>query len=167
MITGQKHRKETLEKMRVASLGNQFAKGNKANRTSFKKGDNLGNTNGFKKGNKPMNGFKKGVKSNYCGEKHPNWKGGINPLNDTIRKSLEVKSWKRNCMERDNFICQKTGQQGGKLVIHHINNFSSFPELRTSLGNGVTLSVEAHKEFHSLYGQRNNNQEQLALFLNK
>ncbi len=99
------------------------------------------------------------------GKDHWNWKGGINPINDTIRKSLEVKLWRKACMERDNFTCQKTGIRGGELEVHHINNFASFPELRTSIENGITLSKDAHKEFHKIYGKKNNTKEQLDEFL--
>lgn len=36
---------------------------------------------------------------------------------------------------------------------HHINSYSRFTELRTTLSNGVTLCKCCHKEFHSLYGK--------------
>ena len=104
-------------------------------------------------------------KSAPKGDKNWNWKGGINPINDTIRKSFEMKVWKRACLERDDFTCQKTGQRGGDLVVHHINNFADFPELRTSLSNGITLSKESHIKFHKIYGKKNNTQEQLEEFL--
>ena len=94
-----------------------------------------------------------------------NWKGGITPENRKIRTSLEIKLWRKACLERDNFTCQKTGQIGGKLVVHHINNFADFPELRTSIENGITLSKEVHIEFHKKYGKRNNTFEQLSEFL--
>jgi len=94
------------------------------------------------------------------------YKGGITPLNFKIRNSLEMKFWKKACMGRDNFTCQKTGIRGGKLVVHHINNFADFPELRTSISNGITLSKESHIEFHKIYGFRNNTKEQLLEFLN-
>jgi len=144
------------------------------------------NSGSFKKGNpKPLNAysFKKGVKfsdktkekmSISCsgkkkpwisGNKNYNWKGGINPKNDTIRKSLEIKLWKKACMERDNFTDQKTGIKGGDLEIHHINNFAEFPELRTSIENGITFSKKSHQEFHKKYGYKNNTIEQLEEFL--
>jgi hypothetical protein len=113
----------------------------------------------------PPCAFKKGHKIN-AGEKHYRWKGGITPINKKIRKSLEYKFWRKECFERDNFVCQKTGQVGGKLVVHHINNFAEFPELRFEVKNGITLSLEAHKEFHRRYGIKNNTSEQLIEFLN-
>lgn len=101
------------------------------------------------------------------GEKCPSWKGGISPKNERDRKTMEYRLWKKSCFERDNFIDQKTGERGGKLVVHHINNFADFPELRTSIENGITLSEKSHKEFHKIYGVKNNTREQLLEFLNK
>lgn len=42
------------------------------------------------------------------GEKHWNWQGGITSKNDKIRNSLELKLWKKACLERDNWTDQKT-----------------------------------------------------------
>jgi len=99
------------------------------------------------------------------GEKGSNWKGGVTPLNRIIRSSLEVRLFKKACLERDNFTCQKYGIHGGVLRVHHINNFADFPELRTAISNGITLSEKAHREFHKKYGYRNNTREQLDDFL--
>ncbi len=93
------------------------------------------------------------------------WKGGITSKNQKIRGSLEIRLWRKAVFERDNFTCQKTKQRGGELVAHHINNFSDFPELRTSIGNGITLSKKSHREFHKKYGVKNNTVEQLIEFL--
>ena len=101
------------------------------------------------------------------GNKSRWWKGGINPINDSIRKSLEYKFWRKKCLSRDNFTCQKTGVSGGKLRVHHINNFADFPELRFDINNGITLSEDSHILFHKIYGVRNNTREQLIEFLNK
>ena len=43
------------------------------------------------------------------GEKGNNWQGGINPINDTIRKSLDTKDLARFGFIRDNYTCQKYG----------------------------------------------------------
>ena len=101
------------------------------------------------------------------GEKSYQWKNGITPINEKIRKSLEIKLWRKANMERDNFNCQKCKIKGGKLHIHHINNFADFPELRFAIDNGITLSKKAHIEFHKKYGKRNNTREQLEEFLLK
>jgi len=84
---------------------------------------------------------------------------------ERIRKSAEYRLWRRAVYERDEFTCQKTGQLGGELVAHHINNFVDFPELRLAIDNGITLSKVAHNEFHKIYGKHNNTKEQLEEFL--
>lgn len=98
-------------------------------------------------------------------EKHWNWKGGITPLNNKLRTSLEIKLWRKSNMERDEFTCQKCKDIGGKLQVHHINNFADFPELRTSIENGITFCIKCHQEFHKKYGKKNNTREQLQEFL--
>jgi len=100
------------------------------------------------------------------GEKSHFWRGGITSENNIIRGSLDYTLWRKACFERDNFICQKTGKSGGDLVVHHINNFAEFKELRFSIDNGITLSKKSHKEFHKKYGYKNNTKEQLIEFLN-
>jgi len=99
------------------------------------------------------------------GEKCYWWKGGISTENDRLRHNFEMRLWRKSVFERDNFTCQKTKKRGGYLVAHHINNFSDFPELRTAIDNGITLSEKSHKEFHTKYGIKNNTREQLMEFL--
>ena len=99
------------------------------------------------------------------GNKCHTWKGGVTPENMKIRHSLEMKLWRKSVFARDNFTCQKYGTKGGKLIAHHVNNFADFPELRFALDNGITLSEKAHREFHQIYGRKNNTKEQLQEFL--
>lgn len=101
------------------------------------------------------------------GELNHAWKGGVTPIHNKIRASVEYKLWVNAVYSKDNFTCQKTGVRGGKLVAHHILNFSSHKELRFAIDNGITLSREAHEEFHKIYGKKNNSREQLEEFLNK
>lgn len=105
------------------------------------------------------------MSNSLSGSKHPRWMGGITPIKKMFRKSLEYRLWRKACFERDNFTCQKTGQIGGNLQVHHINNFADFPELRLAIDNGITLSYDAHKDFHRRYGIKNNTKEQLEEFL--
>lgn len=101
------------------------------------------------------------------GDKNPNWKGGVTPVHNKIRRSIESKLWIQSVFARDGYICQKTGVKGGKLTAHHILNFAQYPELRFAIDNGITLSIESHNLFHKIYGKKNNTQEQLSEFLNK
>ena len=145
-------------------------KGLKMSKLSLLKGrtkiefPNLGNS-GVKKGNIPWNKGKKFLA--ITGEKSYLWKGGITPIHNKIRNSIEYKLWIQSVFARDGYVCQKTGIKGGKLTAHHILNFSSHPELRFAIDNGITLSIEAHKEFHRIYGKKNNTREQLEEFLKR
>lgn len=87
--------------------------------------------------------------STQRGKKHWNWQGGINPINDSIRKSLEYKLWRRAVFERDNYTCIWCGIRGKELNADHIQLWKDYPELRFAIDNGRTLCVECHKSRHS------------------
>jgi len=101
-------------------------------------------------------GFKKGNIPPYKGRKFPqvsgknniNWKGGITPENCKIRHSLEIKMWREAVFIRDDYTCRHCAKKGGKLNAHHIKFFSTHPELRTEITNGLTLCVDCHKKIH-------------------
>jgi hypothetical protein len=118
----------------------------------------------FKKGHpKPINGFKWGKR-----EKAPNWQGGkMEHYNEAekIRKSIEYRLWREAVFARDHWTCQKYKTIGHELIAHHVNNFADFPDLRLAIDNGITFSLTAHKEFHKIYGNKNNTKEQLKEFL--
>lgn len=157
---------------------NGFKKGNSGPTTDKHKkniGKALKGNRNWDNPNSIKSQFKKGVPNNV-GEDNPmygvigannhRWKGGITPVNNKIRTSLEYRYWRKSIFIRDSFTCQKYGTRGGRLVAHHINNFSDFPELRFAIDNGITLSEKAHIEFHKIYGTKNNTEEQLIEFLN-
>lgn len=79
------------------------------------------------------------------------WKGGVNPINIGIRKSIEMKLWRESVFQRDNWTCMWCGKRGGRLVADHIQLFSLFPELRFAIDNGRTLCRECHIKRHTKY----------------
>lgn len=102
------------------------------------------------------------------GSKSHFWIDGRTPENIRIRHSIDTSLWRNAVFFRDNYVCQKCRDYTKKkLNAHHIKNFSSFPELRFAIDNGITLCEDCHKEFHRKYGERNNTPEQLNEFLNK
>lgn len=155
---GKKHSKKSLKKMSKSHSGVKISEDTKIKMRQAQ----LGQKNHFFGKHHTPESITK-----ISGSNNPSWKGGIAPINNKIRASRESILWKKACMLRDVFTCQKTGQHGGKLVVHHIQNFSDFPELRFAIDNGITLSLNAHKEFHKIYGKKNNSREQLVEFLNK
>lgn len=150
MKTGSKHTIETKEKMKLAKLknpvrywlgkrrsqgtiekirnknkgqgiGNQYAKGNPPNKTSFKKGEH--------------HGIEFGKDRRMDGKYHWNWKDG---------KSFEPygKEWFTNLRtiirKRDRFTCQECGKNG--FVVHHID----YNKKNNNLDNLITLCRSCH-----------------------
>mgnify|MGYP001490949361 CR=1 FL=1 len=145
-------------------LGNKYAKGNKPNRTSFKKGRISIPWNKGKKlslehaakariaalGTKRSLKTRKRISEAQRGNKGNNWKGGITPFHIKIRMSFEYKLWRTAVFERDNYTCIWccTRNGNGKRVIlnaDHIKPFALFPELRFAIDNGRTLCESCHK----------------------
>jgi len=83
------------------------------------------------------------------------------------RRDMGYRMWRKTVYEKYDFTCQKTGVRGGRITAHHILNFSSNPEFRYNINNGIVLSLESHKEFHKIYGERNNTKEQLEEYLGR
>ena len=82
------------------------------------------------------------------------WKGGITPINEVIRHSLEYKLWRKSVFERDNYTCIVCGDnKGGNLNADHIKPFSLFIELRFDINNGRTLCIDCHRQTDT-YGGR-------------
>lgn len=180
---GNKHTEDAKRKIGEASKGNKHSLGCKhtfeqnAAKSERQRGKTL-----TLETRKKMSDAQKGEKGYWYGKRqsqksieqrvqktkgslHWNWQGGISSTQDKARHTTEIWLWRKACLERDNFTCQKTGQEGGKLEVHHILNFSDFPQMRSSIANGVTLSRESHLLFHNIYGKKNNTREQLNEFL--
>ena len=97
-----------------------------------------------------------------AGENNGNWKGGISPINHSIRNSQEMKLWRESVFKRDNYTCVWCGLKGGwnkelkrRIILNadHIKSFALFPELRFALENGRTLCVECHKTTNTFGGK--------------
>ena len=102
----------------------------------------------------------------YRGELNPQWKGGITPLMEQIRKCTKMVEWRNAVFARDNYCDQYTGEHSQMLEAHHIIPFSQIikkngvksledaencPEL-WDITNGISLSRENHKAYHNLWG---------------
>jgi len=97
----------------------------------------------------------------YRGKNHPMWKGGISGLNTRIRSLPENRQWIKQCMYRDDYVCQQCGVESKRqnLQVHHIkslaciireNNISTLEQAQQceelwDMTNGVTLCKDCHK----------------------
>ena len=116
--------------------------------------------------------FQKGRRCKKCGiEKTPgenNHNYNFNLTNEErllSRNYSEYSTWRTNVYERDDYTCQKCFQKGVHLNAHHIENYSSNKKLRINKNNGITICKSCHKEFHKIYGRKNNTRQQLDEFL--
>lgn len=124
---------------------------------------------------------KTGIPSGSRGKKRPkttgknnwHWRGGITPLNQKIRTSLEYKIWRGAVFKRDNFTCVWCGfkSSGGNFMpinadhypkrfsdICRENNIKSLEEALNceelwDINNGRTLCINCHKKTET-YGNK-------------
>lgn len=104
------------------------------------------------------------------GENNPNY----NPnLTNEYRNSSKIrnidgyKEWRKAVYKRDNYTCQCCGDNiGGNLNAHHLDGYEWCIEKRIDIDNGITLCEKCHKEFHCLYGRKNNTYSEFQEFLN-
>jgi hypothetical protein len=134
-MKGKKLSEETKRKISLSNIG--------GNRTTFRKGSQIGKETRFKKGD-----------IRIIGKNNNFWKGGITPLNTKIRNSIEYKLWRIAVFERDNYTCIWCGQHGGVLHADHIKPFALYPELRLAIDNGRTLCIECHKTTDTYLNKR-------------
>lgn len=165
---GKKHSEETKRKIRKARKRQVITEETKrkmseghSNRVYTKEWRN--NISRALKGkkHKPNQGFQKG-------SENPNWGGGVSPELVLQRKSQDNRIWRESVYARDDFTCQKCGDDtGGNLNAHHIQNFIDYPELRFAVSNGITLCEKCHIKFHKKFGYKENDEGQLFIFIGK
>ena len=131
------------------------------------------------------------------GEGGSNWKGGISSINMYLREFIKKSDWYNKSLDYYNHSCIVTGERKNidlhhvvnfsklsrimfnelKLPIHQrvadytqndlINMSNKILDLHYKNGPGVPLRKDVHTEFHSLYGNTNNNLDQILIFLSK
>ena len=112
-----------------------------------------GNKHGV--GKRPWN---KGLAGYNAGSASSAWKGGVTPIHQTIRHSLEYRLWREAVFARDNYTCIWCGDnRGHNLEADHIKPFCNYPELRFAIDNGRTLCHDCHKKTGT-YGRKAMNQ---------
>ncbi len=99
----------------------------------------------------------------FSGENSWNWNGGTSPR---LSNNKIYKDWRFDVFSRDDFTCQKCGDnKGGNLEAHHIINWKNNKDLRYLIDNGITFCEVCHRSFHKKYGYHDNNEEQLLKFI--
>jgi len=147
---GKKLSEETKEKIGIASTGRKHtprsdewrekqkkAKKGKKHKPHSKETKKKISEAHIKSGLKPP--IQKGE---YCHF----WRGGITPVNEKIRHSLECRQWREKVFKRDKYICQFCGKKGGRLNADHIKPFAYYVNLRFDVNNGRTLCEECHRK---------------------
>lgn len=152
---------EYREHMRLAHIGqvawNKGKKTGLAPKSAFKKGQKgarLGKKNSPEHIEKMRLARKGKLSLKTRGANNWNWKGGITPINNQIRHSLEYKLWREAVFKRDNWTCIWCGQRSGRLHADHIKPFSLYPELRFALDNGRTLCINCHYKTNTYGGKK-------------
>jgi hypothetical protein len=127
---GKKHTEKTLQKLRKPKSDNHK-----------KTLSNMAIERFRDKTNHPMYGVRR------FGEKNPNWNSILtDEERQEKRKYEEYRNFIKKCMKRDNYVCQISGQVGGKLAVHHLKSYKEYKELRTDINNGITVSEDLHKK---------------------
>lgn len=90
----------------------------------------------------------------YRGDEHWNFKGDDAANLQRKRFWVEYREWRMLVISGSNYTCAKCRVVGGKIVAHHIEPFSKFPDLRFSPSNGAALCKTCHISFHKTYGYK-------------
>ena len=86
------------------------------------------------------------------GKQNPNWRGGHSPERQSQYARSAWKELAKAILKRDNYTCQDCEyyrkDNKRKLIVHHIKQWSKYPELRFEPSNLITLCEECHKKRH-------------------
>ena len=102
----------------------------------------------------------------HSGENNPNYNPDLTDEEREQGRHIDgYKEWVYEVKERANFTCDCCGDnRGGNLVSHHLDGYHWNKEGRIDVNNGVCLCEKCHKEFHHIYGNKNNTKEQYIEF---
>lgn len=112
-------------------------------------------------------GCQKCIQESHLGEGNPNWNQDLTDKERNYKRLIEGYSeWRLSVYERDKYTCQCCeSNESGKLKAHHLNSYHWAKDERIDIDNGITLCEDCHKDFHRLYGYRNNTKEQFQEYV--
>lgn len=107
----------------------------------------------------------KGNAKHYSGKNNPNYKHGkSDKWGYSNRNKDGYRPWRSRVLKRDNHECQICNSQY-KVVVHHLDGYNWCVERRTDETNGITLCKYHHKDFHDMYGWRDNTEKQFKEYI--
>ena len=129
---------ETKRKISLANLGHTRSGWKLSEETRLK--ISKGNKGKKRKGHVAWN---KGLKlPGQSGEDNPKWIIDRSKLVKSEKKHLDsrYKGWMKSVKDRDKWTCRIADDKcNGGMEAHHILRWSTFPELRYEVNNGITL----------------------------
>lgn len=90
-------------------------------------------------------------KKGHPGSSHPKWIIDRTKLK-TKRCIYEEKEFFKKILKDRNYICELTGETGGKLSVHHIDSVHLFPKKRFDEDNVIVIKKDFHLDFHKKFG---------------
>lgn len=162
---GKKHTLESKLKISKAHKGSKLSEEHKKKISDSSKGNK---NHFFNKTHSQQTKIKIGFKNKgkLSKEKNPNW----NPdrtwdVRRKERKLPENFQWTKSVLKRDNYTCQICNKRKWtSLISHHLDGYGWCKEKRYNTENGVCLCKECHKNFHSIFGYKNNTIQQFIQF---
>lgn len=118
---------------------------------------------GLKTGNNKSCGcYRNEMTKKRVGDRHPSWRSDISQEERVKRRQEDIPKydfWRKSVFVRDNFRCKICNCSGG-INAHHLDGWNWCKGRRYDINNGVTLCTKHHKEFHSLFGNKDNTSEE-------
>jgi hypothetical protein len=85
------------------------------------------------------------------GKDNPNWRGGRAITVHLKRKHSPYQKWRKEILERDNYVCQKKNCGEKSNIVHHKISISDRPDLMLNIKNGIVLCHKHHDEIHGYF----------------
>lgn len=108
----------------------------------------------------------------HSGELSSVWKGDDAITRRDGRELPQYRKWRKSIYDRDLYTCQCCGIKSRKgvsvnLEAHHIYDWKNHVDKRYDVDNGITFCDKCHQLFHSIFGKKGNDLNQLNEFLDK